>query len=388
MHSPLVQRYIGWEDLYATQGDEDVSVVDARKVRWILIYGVLQTLVSAIQAPPEVRDTTSARYPLCILTNGLPPWDEDPAWLQQQQQRAPSVTERSEPDSTDNEHVSRESAPTPTYSIEPDCEGQTYFEYWSNSNSSSESQNNQTIKPLRRASTKLRKASFKRRSLLQQAQSNIASQPELVSGRTLAELAYGETSTMSLTDSDFHGFDFGFDHQPKQDESRLSTDTVGSLPDSPTIFNNSTTFDDFQDSLAAQISVTNLQDPSDTASIPSLTHSHGSRDTVDSFHSTEGHFAETKDLMHRSNSTDSNKSALTDEADEKGYFDLNKPATSGEPESPNFDTFSTHVVNSFTDFYKKEFDSGSSSPGSINSHGYDRGLIIENDGLLNESITV
>lgn len=55
---------------------EKLSQVDARKIRWILIYGVCQTLRSCTDAPPEVTDTSSAGYSLAISTADLPPWKE------------------------------------------------------------------------------------------------------------------------------------------------------------------------------------------------------------------------------------------------------------------------------------------------------------------------
>ncbi|GKT47819.1 uncharacterized protein ColSpa_08000 [Colletotrichum spaethianum] len=55
---------------------EKISLVDARKVRWILIYAVYQALRSCTQAPPEVRDTEKADYHLAVSTRKLPPWKE------------------------------------------------------------------------------------------------------------------------------------------------------------------------------------------------------------------------------------------------------------------------------------------------------------------------
>ncbi|KAH8909426.1 hypothetical protein BR93DRAFT_391973 [Coniochaeta sp. PMI_546] len=55
---------------------EKLSQVDARKIRWILIYGVYQTLRSCTDAPLEVRDTNSVGYSLAISINDLPPWKE------------------------------------------------------------------------------------------------------------------------------------------------------------------------------------------------------------------------------------------------------------------------------------------------------------------------
>ncbi|KAF6805475.1 hypothetical protein CSOJ01_09474 [Colletotrichum sojae] len=53
---------------------EKISPVDARKVRWILIYAVYQVLRNYTQPPPEVRDTVDADYHLSVSTDRLPPW--------------------------------------------------------------------------------------------------------------------------------------------------------------------------------------------------------------------------------------------------------------------------------------------------------------------------
>ncbi|KAI4098943.1 MAG: hypothetical protein L6R37_006217 [Teloschistes peruensis] len=78
MECSLVREYIRFEKSWTLQEkDESVSCSDARKIRWILIYAVLQTLISVTRAPPEVRDTEGVPYPLCCQIAGTPPWDED-----------------------------------------------------------------------------------------------------------------------------------------------------------------------------------------------------------------------------------------------------------------------------------------------------------------------
>lgn len=56
---------------------ESLGPMDGRKIRWILVYAIYQTLRQATDIPPEVRDVTSVPYHLCISTTDLPPWDED-----------------------------------------------------------------------------------------------------------------------------------------------------------------------------------------------------------------------------------------------------------------------------------------------------------------------
>ena len=80
----LVRAYRGFEkDCIFSPSKADrhdkLSQTDARKVRWILIYSVLQTLLSATNVPEQVRDTQNVPYNLCVLTAGCPPWkDEKP----------------------------------------------------------------------------------------------------------------------------------------------------------------------------------------------------------------------------------------------------------------------------------------------------------------------
>ncbi|KAI9780600.1 MAG: hypothetical protein M1816_002820 [Peltula sp. TS41687] len=74
MKCPLVRAYIGFERGCTTRQEDKVSATDARKVRWLLIYGVLQTLISVTGAPIEVRDTEDVSYNLCCQTAGTPPW--------------------------------------------------------------------------------------------------------------------------------------------------------------------------------------------------------------------------------------------------------------------------------------------------------------------------
>lgn len=78
MECRLVREYLRFEKAWTLQDNEEaVSCSDARKVRWILIYAVLQILISVTRAPPEVRDTEGVPYPLCCQIAGTPPWDGD-----------------------------------------------------------------------------------------------------------------------------------------------------------------------------------------------------------------------------------------------------------------------------------------------------------------------
>lgn len=53
---------------------EKLSQVDARKIRWILIYSVYQVLRSCADAPAECRETDDIQYNIAVSTSNLPPW--------------------------------------------------------------------------------------------------------------------------------------------------------------------------------------------------------------------------------------------------------------------------------------------------------------------------
>jgi hypothetical protein len=72
--NPLVRRVEQFETQNVSDEFEGVSLVDGRKVRWILIYAILQTLVSVIYAPKEVRDPDGLSYALCCHPPKAIPW--------------------------------------------------------------------------------------------------------------------------------------------------------------------------------------------------------------------------------------------------------------------------------------------------------------------------
>lgn len=75
MECDLVREYQQFEKSWTLREDSTVSCADARKVRWIVVYAILQTLISVTRAPKEVRDTEGVSYPLCCQTAGTPPWE-------------------------------------------------------------------------------------------------------------------------------------------------------------------------------------------------------------------------------------------------------------------------------------------------------------------------
>jgi hypothetical protein len=78
----LVRAYRGFEKECSFNNskvdrNDKLSQIDARKVRWILIYATLQTLRSATTVSEQVRDTQNVPYNICVLTAGCPPWKEE-----------------------------------------------------------------------------------------------------------------------------------------------------------------------------------------------------------------------------------------------------------------------------------------------------------------------
>lgn len=117
----VIHAYMQFERMYAldaSQREEKISAVDARKVRWLLIYGTLQYLVSALRAPKEVRDHDSPDYPLCCVA-------EQSNWNVDAQQSTPLVTPSLNVPQTSNDYLS-EQQQTPS-TIEPDCHREDYF---------------------------------------------------------------------------------------------------------------------------------------------------------------------------------------------------------------------------------------------------------------------
>ncbi|KAI1321003.1 hypothetical protein F5Y16DRAFT_389355 [Xylariaceae sp. FL0255] len=80
LKNPLVRAYRKFEEdsvCSPIKADklENLGPADSRKVRWILIYAIYQTLRQATIAPAEVLDV-DAPYHLCISMANLPPWNE------------------------------------------------------------------------------------------------------------------------------------------------------------------------------------------------------------------------------------------------------------------------------------------------------------------------
>ncbi|KAK3368653.1 hypothetical protein B0H63DRAFT_529015 [Podospora didyma] len=79
--NPLVLAYRKFEEEslfspFKTDRHEKLSQVDARKIRWILVYSIYQVLRSCTDDPPECQDTDGIRYNITINMSYLPPWRE------------------------------------------------------------------------------------------------------------------------------------------------------------------------------------------------------------------------------------------------------------------------------------------------------------------------
>ena len=149
---PLVQEYQRFE---RQKLEEKLDLAEARKVRWLLIYGVLQMLTSIMIAPMEVRDIETSSYPVCVLTMGCPSWADNESQADQERevpmrrsadlQLVPQTLEDLEG------RISR-------ISIHPDCEAKSAEDFFASSGfasgdlsrkGSNLSLNNLTPQPLR-----------------------------------------------------------------------------------------------------------------------------------------------------------------------------------------------------------------------------------------------
>lgn len=109
---PLIQEYQRFE---RQRLEEKLSLSEARKVRWLLIYGVLQMLISITRAPEHVRDAEISPYPLCILLAGCPSWADADAEAESIAPSSQASSLLAPPQRQSNEMEDR-------LSIHPDCE--------------------------------------------------------------------------------------------------------------------------------------------------------------------------------------------------------------------------------------------------------------------------
>ncbi|KIX06624.1 uncharacterized protein Z518_04600 [Rhinocladiella mackenziei CBS 650.93] len=74
MNCPLVRKFSDFEERAVDDNLEGLSVVEGRKVRWMLIYAILQTFRSMAQPPKQVRNTSNLSYSLCCYPPKRMPW--------------------------------------------------------------------------------------------------------------------------------------------------------------------------------------------------------------------------------------------------------------------------------------------------------------------------
>lgn len=74
LNDPLVRAYSQFEQQHAATLVNQVAWEEGRKVRWVFICAMLQTLASVVAASPEVTGQGEALYPLCCSTSELPSW--------------------------------------------------------------------------------------------------------------------------------------------------------------------------------------------------------------------------------------------------------------------------------------------------------------------------
>ncbi|CAD0112681.1 unnamed protein product [Aureobasidium uvarum] len=191
--SALVRNYVYFEGELTFRPEEKLSIGDARKVRWIAIYTILQMLTNAIRAPKEVVEADAVPYHLCLLTTGMPPWTEDTKATVQVSQARPIKTDGA---------GAEESA----FTIHPDCA--------MNRNSS--------IKSLHRSLTSNFSFPSRRTSVRSPATSNNTS-------NNSAEQTASSVSAESPASKRFSGYSFAISEEesldylnPQQPESTLT----------------------------------------------------------------------------------------------------------------------------------------------------------------------
>jgi hypothetical protein len=78
INSPVVKAFQQFEIVSMAENSSSLSLTDARRTHWIIVYCTLQMLISATRAPEAVQDVDSPTYALCCDTHGIPPWRTEP----------------------------------------------------------------------------------------------------------------------------------------------------------------------------------------------------------------------------------------------------------------------------------------------------------------------
>ncbi|CRK28869.1 hypothetical protein BN1708_015350 [Verticillium longisporum] len=121
MRNDLVRAYRKFEEqsvapLTKVDRNEKISLVDVRKVRWILVYAIYQVLRNCTDVPEEVNDI-DADYNLAVSTDYLPSWNEEDGVLGYQSNTTSAIS------SSAVSMCSPSAMVTPTeFKIEPDID--------------------------------------------------------------------------------------------------------------------------------------------------------------------------------------------------------------------------------------------------------------------------
>lgn len=85
---------------------DKVSIVEARKVRWILVYTIYQVLRSATEVPSEVeQDVEGAKYNLAVSPMDIPPWTMSRTFRHLLRRQTDSTKEGSSPYSDEDQNM-------------------------------------------------------------------------------------------------------------------------------------------------------------------------------------------------------------------------------------------------------------------------------------------
>lgn len=231
---PLIQSYIEFEHESISRPEEKITMSDARKVRWIMIYCTLQMLVSVTKSADEVRDSWSPSYHMCCLVSESPNMFPEPnksALSIHPALRSCEVIDDSASGSTTSIQGEDQELCESPMNIQPDCDRTDYFanaQPYQRSESYS-SLNMLNISPLRVAESGLsrnaslkslgrRMSTFSRRNSVRRPAAN---KPALVTA-TSSELDESQLATNNVVDEEEQDPDH-LSIQKERSESRTPT---------------------------------------------------------------------------------------------------------------------------------------------------------------------
>ncbi|KAK5134331.1 hypothetical protein LTR08_006760 [Meristemomyces frigidus] len=228
MACELVQEYrrFEWQKL-----EEKLTVAEARKVRWLLIYGVLQMLSSIVRAPNEVRDIENPSYPMCVLTVGSPEFEDCTAQFSRKRSSQQLAEDALLPKQTNDSDDK--------ISIHPDCEAESaegYFSPHTLSRRASQLSLDMTPPPLR-ITTQLSKTASIRSSVHAMHRSFVGSLTRRNTGSSLRKTAIASSRPLSKTSSFceilVEGYGNGMDAESNPDHLQDSCCEEGQAVEEP-----------------------------------------------------------------------------------------------------------------------------------------------------------